>query len=59
MRTVYWIGVYVLYMTGSLAKPALRYHMIFAGLSLFFYFYNLILNENVRLQDCGWLCTTL
>lgn len=38
MRTVYWTGVYVLYVTGSLAKPALEYQNvnIFAGISLGF-----------------------
>ncbi len=36
MRTVYWIGVYVLYVAGSLAKSALEYQIMnsFAGLSL-------------------------
>lgn len=38
MGTVYWTGVYVLYVTGSLAKPALEYQNvnIFAGISLGF-----------------------
>lgn len=49
MRTVYWIGVYVLYVSGSLAKSALKYQIMnsFAGLSLVF----LLLKLGTR-RDC-------
>ncbi len=65
-NTVYC--VYVLYVTGSLAKPALKHQVIlsFARLSLIFFFIKLQtkllfkenLHENVSLQEFGWLCRT-
>lgn len=69
MRTVYWIGVYVLYVAGSLAKSALKYQIMnsFAGLSLVSYFSNW--EQDVTTTICfwikkwgckifGWLCMT-
>lgn len=55
------VSACVRYMTGSLAKPALKYQMInsFSGPSFGpSKSWNLFLNQNVWLQDFGWLCRT-
>lgn len=67
-QQVHWLSVFVLYMTGSFAKPTLKCQIcIFAGLSFVSQweqdvtvgFHHLVLNQKVRLKDCGWLSMTV